>query len=171
MEEWRDIDGYVGLYQVSNLGRIRSIGRTVRIGKNGGKRVVENKILKSTDNGGGYKIIGLRFCNTRKNFYIHRLVAMAFVPNPNKCGYVNHKDYDTTNNAADNLEWCTQKENVIYSVERMKKPRKAARSNTGQKYIYLRNGRYRVCVPNTKEKAFRSLEDALRFREVMQSER
>ena len=164
MEIWKDIQGYEGIYQVSNLGRIKSLERIVTNNKHGGVRIVEEKILTPTDNGNGYKIIGLQKPKQRKNFYIHRLVATAFIPNPKNFGYVNHKDYNKSNNNVSNLEWCTQKENVNYSVERMRKPRRVTKSSTGYKYVYLRKGKYRVCVHHKNEKCFDTLEKALSYR-------
>lgn len=162
MEIWKDVQGYEGLYQVSNLGRVKSLPKY---------HYKRERILKPTDNGNGYKIVGIRENGRRLNFYVHRLVATAFVPNPKRLGYVNHKDYNKDNNMASNLEWCTQKENVNYSIERMKKPRQVTYSSTGHKYIYFRNGKYRVCVPNKIEKRFNTLEMALHYREVVLNER
>ena len=72
--------------------------------------------MQSTDNGNGYKLIGLRKPkHKKKNFYVHRLVAEAFIPNPQNYTYINHKDYDRGNNNVDNLEWCTQSYNNKYS--------------------------------------------------------
>jgi hypothetical protein len=163
-EEWKDVKSYEGLYQISNLGNVCSLTRSVRQGKYGHTRVVENRILSPTNNGHGYLIVGLRKDGQRKNYYIHRLVAEHFVENVYNKKYVNHKDYNTTNNTADNLEWCTQRENINYSRERMKKPRMVTKSKTGYKYIYLRNGMYRVCVPHLPERYFDTIEKALEFR-------
>lgn len=174
-EIWKDVKGYEGLYQISNLGRIKSLEHCVRNNKHDGKRIVKEALLHPTDNGNGYKIIGLRKATYRKNYYIHRLVAEHFLENPDNKKYVNHLDYDVTNNVVTNLEWCTQKENVEYSVERMKKPKTKCRTtNTGEKYIRKRkctNGRffYRVCIRNKQiDKTFNNLNDAISFRnEVM----
>ena len=170
-EVWKDIKGYEGIYQVSNLGRIKSLEHTVRSNKCGGVRTIAEAILHPTDNGHGYKIIGLRNKGHRKNYYIHRLVATAFIPNPKQLEYINHIDYDRENNSVDNLEWCTQKDNVNYSKERMSKPRKVTYSNTGHKYIYLRNGKFRVCVPKKSEKGFNTLEEALTYKGAIMNER
>lgn len=168
MENWKDVAGYEGLYQVSNLGRVKSLERVVINNKYGGKRIVQESIVQATDNGHGYKIVGLHRERKRKNFYVHRLVASAFAPNPDRLTYINHIDYDRGNNNADNLEWCTQKQNTQYSSDRMKKPKSHCRpSNTGHKYIGLRNGRYRVCAPHKTDKTFASLEEALAYRGVV----
>lgn len=170
-EIWKDIKGYEGLYQVSNFGRIKSLERVAKSNKFGGVRTIKEAILHPTDNGNGYKIVGLRKAGRRKNCYIHRLVALAFIPNPNNLKYINHIDYDRENNKVSNLEWCTQKENVNYSRERMSKPRKVAYSKTGHKYIYLRNGKYRVCIPHKSERRFNSLDKALEYKGAIMNER
>lgn len=174
-EIWKDIKGYEGLYQISNFGRVKSLARYVVNNKNGGKRLMEETLLHPSDNGNGYKIIGLRKSKVRKNHYIHRLVAEHFLRNPNNKKYVNHLDYNRANNAVTNLEWCTQKENIGYSIERMKKPKtKCKQTNTGEKYISERryasgNPFYRVHIRNKQiSKQFNNLSDAINFRdEVM----
>ena len=176
MEVWKDIKGYEGLYQVSNLGRVKSIERVVRNNNFGGERTVQEKILSPTDNGHGYKIVFLRKDGKRKNHYVHRLVAMAHIDNPLGLQYVNHLDYDTSNNSAKNLEWCTQKDNIRHSTNRMRKPKsKCKTSNTGEKYISRRldhgkNIRYRVIIESIGvSKYFINFDDAVRYRnEVMQ---
>lgn len=167
MEVWKDIAGYEGLYQVSNLGRVKGLDRVVVNNKYGGNRLIKEAVIQATDTGNGYKIVGLRNEGKRKNFYVHRLVAAAFVPNPNQLTYINHIDYDRGNNTASNLEWVTQKDNVRYSSDRMKKPRAVTRSATGHKYIYLRGGRYRVCLPHQSERSFTNLPDALAYKGVV----
>lgn len=167
-EIWCDVNGYDGLYQVSNLGNVLSLPRQVRQGKYGKTRLVGGHILKATDNGNGYLIVGLRDGYKRKNFYIHRLVAEHFVPNCTGGEYVNHKDYNTRNNCADNLEWCTQRENILYSSDRMKKPHMQWKvAATGEKYIYFRDGRYRLSIRNKIDKTFPTLEEAVQVREVI----
>lgn len=105
-EVWKDIDGYEGLYQVSNLGRIRSLY----------KRRKDVEFLKFTDCH-GYKIVGL--CKNKKqmSFRVHRIVASAFLPNPNNNPQVNHINGDKTDNRAVNLEWCTQSANMRHAYE------------------------------------------------------
>lgn len=98
MEEWRDVVGAEEYYQISNLGRIRN--------------KCTGEILKPSLSG-GYRHIELRY-GINKNVLIHRLVAMAFVPNPFGFKCVNHKDENKLNNNADNLEWCTHKYNNTY---------------------------------------------------------
>lgn len=102
-EEWKDIEDYEGLYQVSNLGRVRSFhcGKT---------RILNPKPSKQ-----GYKMVSLCKNGISSPISIHRLVALTFVPGYKPTLVVNHKDEDTTNNAADNLEWVTSSYNTRYN--------------------------------------------------------
>lgn len=98
-ENWKNISGYEEKYQVSNLGKVKNI-------KN-------NFILKPIDSH-GYKYVHLCDASKRKNKAIHRLVALAFIPNPFNYPEVNHKDGNKSNNNVNNLEWCSRKENAIH---------------------------------------------------------
>lgn len=106
-EEWRDIKGYEGLYQISNLGRVMSFNFY---------RSSTPKILTPTSNGTGYFKICLNKNRITKQFLIHRLVAEAFLPNTNNYEMVNHKDENKANNRVDNLEWCSRSYNQTYSI-------------------------------------------------------
>lgn len=127
--------------------------------------------MKQRDNGNGYLIVGLNCGGNRKNHYVHRLVAIAFLERDEGKDFVNHKDYNTHNNSADNLEWCTQKQNAEHSVVHMKKPKNKCRpSNTGEKHICKRISRsgsvsFRVCIPKYGiDKIFGKLDDAICYR-------
>lgn len=113
MEEWKDIKGYEGIYQISNKGRVKSLNR---IDLRGNK--VNEKIREGTIDNTGYKIISLSKNGKEKKYSIHRLVAQAFLPNPNNLPVVNHKDENKLNNNVENLEWCTQEYNVKYSLSK-----------------------------------------------------
>lgn len=124
MEEiWKPIPGYEGKYEVSNQGRVKSIART-RIGKNGSIVPVAEKILKGKSDKDGYIEYALCTGHHKKmKFYrAHRLVAMAFIPNPDNLPQVNHMDEDKTNNRVDNLEWCDNSYNVRYSIYKQSAP-------------------------------------------------
>ena len=112
-EIWKDIEGFEGYYQISNMGRVKSLERTVWNGR--GYQKVPEKILEGGDNGYGYLKVELCKEGKVKTCRIHRLVAMAFIPNPNNLPEVNHKDKIRTNNKVENLEWCTSQYNVEYS--------------------------------------------------------
>lgn len=111
-EVWKDIPGYEGMYQISNLGRVKSLGSTIREGWN-----LKEKILKLTKEPKGYLKVGLRKNGKIKTVRVHRLVAESFVANPENLPEVNHKDENKENNLADNLEWCTTKYNAGYGTK------------------------------------------------------
>ena len=115
-EIWKDINGYEGLYQVSNLGRVRSLNRYVNSAiKNNNKVIRKGKILKFNSNWNNYLQVNLSKCGKEKMFAVHRLVALTFIPNPNNLSQVNHIDGNKFNNSVNNLEWCTAKENINHS--------------------------------------------------------
>ena len=115
MEIWKDIPGYEGLYQVSNLGNIKNINRCFN-DKKGRKYIVKEIICKPSIDTSGYRQIVLTKNKNRKSHKVHRLVAMAFIPNPNSLPQINHKDENKQNNNVDNLEWCTQEYNCQYGT-------------------------------------------------------
>ena len=105
MEIWKPVKGFEDFYEVSNYGHIRSLLR--------------GKVLKPQINSTGYLRIVLSDRNgNKKRFFVHRIVAGAFVENPQKLPVVNHKDFNTLNNHAENLEWTTVLGNTRYSIER-----------------------------------------------------
>lgn len=105
-EIWKPIQGFEGLYEVSNLGRVKSIG-TYNTCKKG--------IMRPMIDTDGYPHVRLYNSGMSRDVSIHRLVAAAFIPNPNNYKYVNHKDENTRNNTVANLEWCTNSYNLAYS--------------------------------------------------------
>ena len=111
---WKDVVGYEGLYQVNNIGEVRSVDRLVNCC--GGERTVGARVLKQSRVHYGYPAVRLCRNNICKTFLVHRLVAEAFIPNPNKLPCINHKDANPKNNCIDNLEWCTHKYNSNYPI-------------------------------------------------------
>lgn len=112
-EIWKDIQGYEGLYKVSSYGRVYAYSKPKYNGVTYYNH--EGRFLKIADNGVGYKFVNLLGKDGKyKKFYVHRLVASAFIPNPNNLPQVNHKDERPENNNVENLEWCTQKYNNNY---------------------------------------------------------
>lgn len=111
MEEFKDIEGYEGIYQISNLGNVKSL----KFGK--------EKILKPVKNIKGYLYVNLRKNGKMKSMRVHRIVAQEFIENPLNLPEVNHIDENKENNKIDNLEWCDRKYNVNYGtmIERMSK--------------------------------------------------
>ena len=121
MEEiWKDIKGYEGLYQISNLGRVKSISR--KINTFYGYRKTKEKILKSSYDKDGYLKITITNNWKHKTHKIHRLVAEAFIPNPDNKPTINHIDGNKLNNSIDNLEWATRKEQTKHMHEVLKVP-------------------------------------------------
>ena len=116
MEEfWKDIEGYEGWYQVSSQGRVRSVERYVNYKKTGLSNR-KSRILKAKKDYYGYMVVNLSVNCKVKTMKIHRLVADAFIPNPDNLPCVNHKDEDKTNNFVDNLEWCSVAYNNTYGT-------------------------------------------------------
>ena len=115
-EIWKPVEGYEDYYEVSNTGKVRGKTRVVnfrdgRVREFGAKEIV---LIPNTD---GYMSLKLCRGNTYKTARVHRLVAQAFIPNPNNYPEVNHIDCDRTNNNVSNLEWCTHEQNVRYAIK------------------------------------------------------
>lgn len=132
-EEWRDVVGFERAYQVSNLGRVRSLDRDIPYVNNGTHTILhyKGKILKLKPDRDGYPRVSLKFGDKIKLAGVHRLVAQAFLPNPDNLPCVNHKDYQRDNNCVDNLEWCTVEYNNHYSENEKRRPH-AMYVNIGQ---------------------------------------
>ena len=119
-EIWKAVEGYDGIYEVSNLGQVRSLDRYVPAlcNRNGEIRnyLRRGKVLKQRKVFGGYMVVSFTVSETgtHENRFVHRLVAQAFVPGYREDLDVNHKDEDKTNNRADNLEWCSPSYNTQY---------------------------------------------------------
>lgn len=135
-EVWKDIKGYEGLYQVSNLGNVKSLERVSNNGK--GKYVQKERILKAGIRKGGYKAVVLYKDSKDKNFFIHRLVATAFLDNPFNKEYVDHINTNTGDNRVENLRWVSPKENINNEKTLEKKSEKRGRRivcvNTGEEF-------------------------------------
>lgn len=130
-EIWKDIAGYEGLYQVSNFGRVRSLDRVDSENHYRKGQIMKQKMTKGPGRGAGYMRVGLRNGKKQKEYLVHRLVAMAFIPNPCNLPQINHRDGCRANNCVDNLEWCDAQYNLSYG-DRGKKVSKAltGRKNT-----------------------------------------
>ncbi len=150
MEEvWKDIKDYEGYYQVSNLGRVRSVDRTF-IREDGSTCTWSGRIRKLNPQTNGYLTVVLTKNNNSKRFRVHRLVAETFVPNPNNYPDACHKDENFLNNEASNLEWCEHKTNCN-TPKRLEKLQ-----NKGKWIIKLSKNNeilhfYRNCAEASKE--------------------
>lgn len=156
-EIWKDIKSYEGLYQVSNLGRVRSLDKLDSWG-----RKVKGKILKPKKEKKGYLRVTLHKNGIPEYFKVHRLVAVNFINNTHNFPEVNHIDENKENNRVDNLEWCTTRYNCCYGtrIDRMLKTRGQER-----KKPYIKKGRckYRNIIQldkdNNKIRTFNNASD------------
>lgn len=122
MEEWKDIEGYEGLYQVSDLGNVRSLNynKTRKI-----------KVLKPRNGGKGYKVVYLTKNGQQQNYYIHKLVGKAFLPNPENKPCIDHINTDKTDNRKTNLRWVTYQENSNNPISKEKHKNKVPKPMLG----------------------------------------
>ena len=115
MEEiWKDVKGFEGEYQVSNLGKVKSFRKWKRANS------PDEYILHPSKTERGYQNVTLYGKNGKRKILVHRLVAETFVPNPDGLPHINHMDEDISNNCADNLEWCTPQYNNCYGTARFR---------------------------------------------------
>lgn len=114
-EIWKDIPNFIGIYQCSSFGRVKSLNRVI-FDKHGFLRKVSEKLLKPNLRF-GYPTVSLSKPGALKRFFIHRLVAELFIPNPNNLPQVNHKDGSRDNYSIENLEWTTQQQNIIHAIK------------------------------------------------------
>lgn len=145
MEQWCEIPGYNGDYLISSEGRVKSF------------KTVE-RILSSADNGKGYQVVSLWLDGKHKMHYIHRLVAQAFIPNPNILPQVNHKDENKKNNNIHNLEWCDNAYNNLYGTKRVRQG-ESLLNNENHK---TKKRVYKLSLNGEKIASYRSMREAER---------
>ena len=149
MEEWRDVRGYEGLYQVSSKGRVKACRKTDARGHNRNEKVMSQNLSNQ-----GRPRVNLEKNGIRKVVFVHRLVAEAFLPNPLVKREVNHIDGDKTNNNVENLEWATRSENMLHA-ERMRLHTMAPALEAHKQRVCQIYGRFVIAV-------FDSIADASR---------
>ena len=136
---YRDIKNYENLYAVDENGNVWSYEKTIPVGKNGGVVKRGGHLLKPMPNNKRTKHLRVFLVKDgkRKQHQVHRLVALAFLPNPDNLPFINHKDCDPTNNHVSNLEWCTAKENSIHAYKkgRWAPPNQLGSANSNCKFI------------------------------------
>lgn len=148
IEIWKDIQQYEGRYQVSNMGRVKSLAR-IMIDSLGRETPIQEKILKPASNK-GY----LRIRLEGKHYYIHQLVAKAFIPNPKNFQEINHKDENKQNNCVNNLEWCSREYNNSYGT----RARRIGQNNPDNFPVFIYdNNRNLVKICNTITEAAKFL--------------
>ena len=154
--EWKLIEGFDGIYSVSNYGEVRN-NRT-------------GKLMKPSKNEKGYLHINLTKSGKRKAMRINRLVAQVFIPNPENKPQVNHIDFNRENNCVNNLEWVTAQENTQYSVcnRKLQGQQKKRNNKTGERNITHYNGYYVVRIYGKKyvSKSFKNIDDAKQWRDL-----
>lgn len=157
MEEvWKDIEGFEGLYQVSNKSRVRSLDRyQLRYSINGKEYYTLHKgrVLKPRLNPSGYPYVNLYKDGVMISKTLHRLVAIAWIPNPDNLPFINHKDENPANPDINNLEWCTREYNTNYGTA-IERQREAFKRNGG-------NCKKVLCVETGE--VFRSGREAAKF--------
>ena len=155
MEEWRDIAGYEGCYQVSSCGRVKSLERPIYRADGSLHRMQSEKILADRVNTYGYHLVLLSNMGATETKCIHRLVAEAFIPNDDGRPQVNHIDGNKANNAVENLEWCTGRENILHARDVLGRKLSGRRKLTNDDVRHIRESaepytalskRYGVCL-------------------------
>ena len=165
-EEWKDVEGFEGLYQVSNLGRVKSL-----FYRNQWGTFKREHILKQNRGRGDYLLVPIYKDGKRYSKCVHRLVAEAFCEKRDGCDVVNHIDYNRTNNRSTNLEWCTTIENVRHSLihkygKNKIKTTPTVANKTGELGVYRRDGKYCVIVCRKWHGLYSTIEEAVAVRDV-----
>lgn len=136
-EDWKDVPEYEGIYMVSNKGRIKSLLRVIK--QENYERSIKERIMKLS-NEKGYHRVMLSKNGKNRRFFVHQLVAMAFIPNPKNHKIINHKNGIRNDNVPHNLEWCTYSHNERHAYKVLgKKPNKTALGKTGKRCVFSKS--------------------------------
>ncbi len=157
-EIWKPVKGYENIYEVSNIGRVKSCERIV-IRSNGRKINFPEKIMKPSINHKGYEVIDLRKNGKRECGFVHRLVGKAFIENPDNKKQINHKNGVKRDNNVDNLEWVTNKENVIHAYKNNLNNNRNAIESRKRKVDQL-------TLENEFIKSYNSIEEAIKVTKI-----
>ena len=155
-EIWKDIKGYEGFYQVSNLGRVKSVRREVNYCIDGLKAKREEKFLTLEMSNCGYLRVRLSINGESKKYSVHRLVATSFIPNSLNLSCVNHKNEDKTDNRVENLEWCTHKYNSNYGTVKERRVKAFMAKNSTCRPVIMMDSN------GNEIRRFRSIKDAFK---------
>ena len=141
MEQWKDVVGYEGLYQVSDCGEIKRV-----LFVNNKVRKPQEKILHQHTAWNGRMLVDLYKDGNRKRITVHRIVASAFIPNPNNLPQINHIDGNPKNNIVENLEWCDASYNMKHAYENGLNPRLKKYNDARKKPIIRDDGKIYDCA-------------------------
>lgn len=152
-EEWRPIAGYEGRYMVSSFGRVKSMSHCRKNGRQGCDRIYKERLLSCSKNGEGYPHVRLTKNGEEKFFNVHKLVAEAFLDNPDNLPCINHKDENPSNNHVENLEYCTHQYNLTYGTVLHRRSKKMRNRKDLSRPVlqYTKDGEFVKEWPSSKE--------------------